>query len=167
MPKKKVITKKTIKKIIKKKAVLKKKTKSSNITKKSSVKPNPLELIFKENEVKLISLISKEFDKELASKAKTYIKSYSKIEDSIITVNDFLNYVENLDEDLFKLFKAYTSSTDSDSSSSSDNQKKRRSQQVLRVMIQSECISKKWVMLNYFQEGEIAIAKELSLDWIE
>ena len=58
--------------------------------------------------------------KILASKAKTYIKSYSKIEDSIITVNDFLNYIENLDEDLFKLFKAYTSTSDSDSSSSNE-----------------------------------------------
>ena len=162
MPKKKFITKKNIKRIIKKKAVLKKKTKSSNITKKSSVKPNPLELIFKENEVKLISLISKEFDKELASKAKTYIKSFSKIEDSVITVNDFLNYVENLDEDLFKLFKAYTSSTDSDSSSSSDESEEEEKstgvksddpvRMYLKEMGNVELLSR---------EGEIAIAKRI------
>ena len=30
--------------------------------------------------------IIKEFDKDMASKAKTYIKSYSKIEDSIMSV---------------------------------------------------------------------------------
>ena len=64
MPKKKVITKKTKNKISKKKIVLDKKTKSLNITKKSKAKTNPLELIFKENEIQLISLITKEFDKE-------------------------------------------------------------------------------------------------------
>jgi len=120
MPKKKANTKKTKKKIIKKKSVLTKKTEPSKISKKSSAKTNPLELIFKENESQLISLITKEFDKELVSKAKTYIKSYSKIENSIITVNDFLNYIENHDEDLFKLFKAYSSSVESDSTSSND-----------------------------------------------
>ena len=55
-----------------------------------------------------------EFDKDLALKSKTYIKSYSKIDDSIITIEEFLNYIENLDEELFKLFKAYTSSNDQD-----------------------------------------------------
>ena len=119
MAKKKVETKKIKKKILKKKADLKS-IKSPKITKESSVKSNPLELIFKENENLLITLITKEFDKELALKAKTYIKSYSKIEDSIINVSDFLNYIENHDDDLFKLFKAYTSSSDPDSSSSND-----------------------------------------------
>ena len=94
MPKKKVIAKKNNKRVIKKKTVPEKKTKSKKKYNKSSVQSNPLELFFKENENQLISLISKEFDKELASKAKTYIKSYSKIEDSIITVNDFLNYLK-------------------------------------------------------------------------
>ena len=64
MPKKKVTTKKIKKKIIKKKTVLGKKTKSSKNTKKSSIQSNPLELIFKQNEIQLISLITKEFDKE-------------------------------------------------------------------------------------------------------
>ena len=91
--------------------------------------------------------------KILASKAKTYIKSYSKIEDSIITVNDFLNYIENLDEDLFKLFKAYTSSADSDSTShQTTNQKRKKNQLELKVMTLSECISKKWAMLSYSLE---------------
>ena len=120
MPKKKAITKKTKKKITKKKAVSGKNTKTSKTNKISKTKLNTIDLIFKENENQLISLITKEFDKDIASKAKTYIKSYSKIEESIITVNDFLNYIENLDEDLFKLFKAYTSSADSETSSSSD-----------------------------------------------
>ena len=65
MPKKKVIANKNKKKISKKKTVLEKKTKSPNIAKKSKAKTNPLELIFKENETQLISLITKEFDKEL------------------------------------------------------------------------------------------------------
>ena len=161
MPKK--ITKKKIKKkIIKKKATTKKNTKSSKITKKSSIKSNPLELIFKENESQLISLITKEFDKELASKAKTYIKSYSKIEDSIISVNDFLNYIENLDEELFKLFKAYTSSSDIDSSASNDESEEEEKstgvksddpvRMYLKEMGNVELLSR---------EGEIAIAKRI------
>ena len=161
MTKKKVIAKKS-KKITKKKPVLKKETKSSKITKKSTSKTNPLELFFKENESQLVSLIAKEFDKELASKAKTYIKSYSKIEDSIITVNDFLNYVENLDEDLFKLFKAYTSATDSDSTPSNDETEEEEKttgvksddpvRMYLKEMGNVELLSR---------EGEIAIAKRI------
>ena len=68
MPKKKVITKKSKKKIIKKKPVLKKKTKSSKTSKKSTSKTNPLELIFKENESQLISLITKEFETNTKNK---------------------------------------------------------------------------------------------------
>ena len=71
MAKEKITKKKSIKKKIKRKSVSKIKTKSSKITKKSSVQSNPLELIFKENEIQLISLITKEFDKELVSKANT------------------------------------------------------------------------------------------------
>ena len=162
MPKKKVITKKTKKKIIKKKAVLEKKIKSSKTTKKSSVKPNPLELIFKENENQLTSLITKEYDKEIASKAKTFIKSYSKIQESIITVNDFLNYIENLDEDLFKLFNSYTNSVESDSSPSSEETEDEdkptgvKSDDPVRMYLKEmgnvELLSR---------EGEIAIAKRI------
>ena len=162
MPKKKAITKKTIKKIIKKKPVLTKKNEPSKISKKSPTKTNPLELIFKENESQLISLITKEFDKELASKAKTYIKSYSKIEESIITANDFLNYIENLDEDLFKLFKAYTSTSELDSSSSNEEPEEEEKstgvksddpvRMYLKEMGNVELLSR---------EGEIAIAKRI------
>ena len=161
MPKK-ITTKKTKKKIIKKKAITKKKTKSPKVTKKSSIQPNPLEIFFKENETQLISLITKEFDKELASKAKTYIKSYSKIEDSIISVNDFLNYIENHDEELFKLFKAYTSSSDIDSSASNDESEEEEKstgvksddpvRMYLKEMGNVELLSR---------EGEIAIAKRI------
>ena len=162
MAKKKVITKTPKKKIIKKKAVLEKKAKISKTNKKSNSSSNPLELIYKENENQLISLITKEFDKDIASKAKTYIKSYSKIEDSIITVNDFLNYIENLDEDLFKLFKAYTSSADSDPSSSNDETEEEEKspgvksddpvRMYLKEMGNVELLSR---------EGEIAIAKRI------
>ena len=162
MPKKKNITKKTKKKIIKKKAVIEKKTKPSKIKKKSTVQSNPLDLIFKENESQLISLVTKEFDKDLASKAKTYIKSYSKIEDSIITVDDFLNYLENLDEDLYKLFKAYTATSESEpSSSNEDSEEEEKSSGVksddpvrmyLKEMGNVELLSR---------DGEIAIAKRI------
>ncbi len=162
MAKKKVIIKKTKKKITKKKAISKKKNKSSKVSKISTIKSNPIELIFKENENQLITLITKEFDKDLALKAKTYIKSYSKIEDSIITVNDFLNYVENHDEDLFKLFKAYTTSLEQDTSSSneeSDEEEKStgvKSDDPVRMYLKEmgnvELLSR---------EGEIAIAKRI------
>ncbi len=72
MVKKKVITKKSKKKVLKKKVVLEKKSKSSKTSKKSTVQSNPLELIFKQNESQLITLITKEFDKDIATKAKTY-----------------------------------------------------------------------------------------------
>jgi len=162
MAKKKVIIKKTKKKITKKKAISKKKNKSSKVSKISTIKSNPIELIFKENENQLISLLTKEFDKEIASKAKTYIKSYSKIEDSIITVNDFINYVENHDEDLFKLFKAYSTSTEQDNSSSNDESEEEEKatgvksddpvRMYLKEMGNVELLSR---------EGEIAIAKRI------
>ena len=162
MVKKKVITKKSKKKVLKKKVVLEKKSKSSKTSKKSTVQSNPLELIFKQNESQLITLITKEFDKDIATKAKTYIKSYSKIDDSIISVNDFLNYIENLDEDLFKLFKAYTSSAESETSKSNeeteDDEKPTgvKSDDPVRMYLKEmgnvELLSR---------EGEIAIAKRI------
>ena len=66
MAKKKVITKTSKKKIIRKKAVLEKKIKISKTNKKSVSSSNSLDLIFKENENQLISLIVKEFDKDIA-----------------------------------------------------------------------------------------------------
>ena len=154
--------KNTKKKVLKKKVVLVKKSKTTKTRKKSVDLSNPLELIFKENENKLNLLITKEFDKEIALKAKTYIKSYSKIEDSIISVNDFLSYIENLDEDLFKLFKAYTSSTDIDASSSNDESEEEEKstgvksddpvRMYLKEMGNVELLSR---------EGEIAIAKRI------
>ena len=162
MVKKKAITKNTKKKISKKKAVIEKKVKLVKNKKKPVKQSNPFELIYKENENQLITLITKEFDKEIASKAKTYIKSYSKIEDSIITVNDFLNYIENLDEDLFKLFKAYTSTIDPDSSSSNEETEEEEKtagvksddpvRMYLKEMGNVELLSR---------EGEIAIAKRI------
>ncbi len=162
MPKKKVTTKSPKKKITKKKAVLEKKVKISKTNKKSISSTNTLDLIYKENENKLISLITKEFDKDIVLKTKTYIKSYSKIEDSIITVNDFLNYIENLDEDLFKLLKAYTSSVDPDASSLNDETEEEEKspgvksddpvRMYLKEMGNVELLSR---------EGEIAIAKRI------
>ena len=159
--------KKQIKKNIKKKAVNKKIKKEKKIkvttTKKNKKKlVNPLETIYKENENQLILLIAKEFDKDLVTKAKTYIKSYSKIEDSIVSVPDFLNYIENLDEDLFKLFKAYTSSAEQDSSSSNEDSEEEEKttgvksddpvRMYLKEMGNVELLSR---------EGEIAIAKRI------
>ena len=162
MVKKKVITKKIKNKAPKKKVKIVKKAKVSSTKKKPESKLNSLDLLSKENESKLISLVTKEFDKDIASKSKTYIKSYSKIEDSIITVNDFLSYLENLDEDLFKLFKAYTSSSEQDTVSKDDESEEEEKstgvksddpvRMYLKEMGNVELLSR---------EGEIAIAKRI------
>ncbi len=161
MPKKKSITKKIKKKNAKKKVVVEKKAKTSKTNKKSKSSHDPLELIYKENENQLISLITKEFDKEIVLKVKTYIKSYSKIEDSIIAVKDFIDYIENLDEELFKLLKAYTSPADQDNSTNEESEEEEKSTGVksddpvrmyLKEMGNVELLSR---------EGEIAIAKRI------
>ncbi len=162
MTKKKVTTKSAKKKAIKKKAVLEKKVKISRTNKKAVSSSNPLELIHKENENQLISLITKEFDKDIAVKAKSYIKSFSKIEDSTISVGDFLNYIENLDDDLFKLLKAYSSSTEQDNTPSNDESEEEEKstgvksddpvRMYLKEMGNVELLSR---------EGEIAIAKRI------
>jgi len=159
-----------------KKKVLKKKTKVKRTPLKSKIiksqkltdsktkvpSNNPINFLQLENENQLKSLITKEFDKELANKADNYIKSYSKIDESIITVNDFLNYVENLDEDLFKLFKAYSSSLENDDSPTSEEKEEEEKstgvksddpvRMYLKEMGNVELLSR---------EGEIAIAKRI------
>ena len=161
MPKKKstTLSKTTTKKKSTIKKVVEKKTKSSS-QKKEDI--NPSDFLQKENENQLKAIITKEFDKDLTEKSLLYIKSYVKIEDSIISVNDFLNYVENLDEDLFKLFKAYNSTLDSDTTSSSEESEEEEKpsgvksddpvRMYLKEMGNVELLSR---------EGEIAIAKRI------
>ena len=149
--KKKSTSKKTVEKKVKAKTTSKK---------KEEIDPN--DFLQKENENQLKSLITKEFDKELTEKSLAYIKSFVKIDDSIISVNDFLNYVENLDEDLFKLFKAYTNSSDNEINSSSDDAEEEEKstgvksddpvRMYLKEMGNVELLSR---------EGEIAIAKRI------
>ena len=147
--------KSTTKKAVKKK--IKAKTKSK---KKDDIIAS--DFLQKENENQLKSLITKEFDKELTEKSLAYIKSFVKIEDSIISVDDFVNYVENLDDDLFKLFKAYANSSDNDAGSSSDDSEEEEKstgvksddpvRMYLKEMGNVELLSR---------EGEIAIAKRI------
>ena len=168
MPKKKVTTSK--KTTVKKKSIVKKtnsstkslKTEKKTTPKKKAALESSTNFLQKENESLLMSLISKEFDKELTKKSETYIKSYAKIEDSIITVNDFLNYLENLDEDLFKLFKAYTSSSDSDSSSSSDDSDEEEKPASVKSDDPVRMYLKEMGNVELLtREGEIAIAKRI------
>ena len=91
-------------------------------------------------------MITKEFDKDLVTKAKTYIKSYSKIEDSIVSVPDFLNYIENLDEDLLSYLKLTHLLQNKTHLRQMKILKKRKKLLELKVMILSGCISKTWVM---------------------
>ncbi len=168
MPKKKLLTKK--KKVVKKQKITKKNTtakKSKKIlnykvsTRVTKITDNQ-NFLQKENEQQLQTLITKEFDKELAKKSDSYIKSYVKIDESIISVNDFLSYVENLDEDLYKLFKAYSNSSENEINTSSEEaEEEEKSSGVksddpvrmyLKEMGNVELLSR---------EGEIAIAKRI------
>ena len=163
MPKKKLsnTSKTTTKKKPTAKKVVEKKLKVKTTSKKKE-EINSADFLQKENENQLKSLITKEFDKELSEKSLAYIKSFIKIEDSIISVNDFLNYIENLDEDLFKLFKAYSNSSENEiRSSSDDSEEEEKSTGVksddpvrmyLKEMGNVELLSR---------EGEIAIAKRI------
>ena len=163
MPKKKKdnTTKTATKKKPSTKKVVKKNVKAKTSSKKKE-QIDPADFLQKENESQLRSLITKEFDKELTEKSSAYIKSFVKIEDSIISVNDFLNYVENLDEDLFKLFKAYSNLSDNDTNPSSDDSEEEEKstgvksddpvRMYLKEMGNVELLSR---------EGEIAIAKRI------
>ena len=168
MPKKKVTTTKksaSKKKVVTKKTVNSKKslkTEKKLTPKKKVTKADPTNFLQKENEDLLISLISKEFDKELTKKSETYIKSYAKIEDSIITVNDFLNYIENLDEDLFKLFKAYSNSSDNETISSSDDSEEEEKPTGVKSDDPVRMYLKEMGNVELLtREGEIAIAKRI------
>ena len=162
--KKKLVKKKVVSKDTKKNAGSKKelKTKSSHETKTN--KSTAIELIQKENEAQLKNLISKEFDKDLALKASNYIKSYSKIDDSIIAIDDFLNYIENLDEDLFKLFKAYANTSDSEITISNSNDEVEEEEKSTGVKSDDPVRMYLKEMGNVellSREGEIAIAKRI------
>ena len=168
MPKKKVTTTKksaSKKKVVTKKTVTSKKslkTEKKITPKKKVTKADPTNFLQKENEDLLISLISKEFDKELTKKSESYIKSYAKIEDTIITLNDFLNYIENLDEDLFKLFKAYSNSSDNDTISSSDDSEEEEKPTSVKSDDPVRMYLKEMGNVELLtREGEIAIAKRI------
>ena len=168
MPKKKVTTTKksaSKKKVVTKKTVTSKKslkTEKKITPKKKVTKADPTNFLQKENEDLLISLISKEFDKELTKKSETYIKSYAKIEDATITVNDFLNYIENLDEDLFKLFKAYSNSSDNETISSSDDSEEEEKPTGVKSDDPVRMYLKEMGNVELLtREGEIAIAKRI------
>ena len=168
MPKKKVTTTKksaSKKKVVTKKTVTSKKslkTEKKITPKKKVTKADPTNFLQKENEDLLISLISKEFDKELTKKSESYIKSYAKIEDTIITLNDFLNYIENLDEDLFKLFKAYSNSSDNETISSSDDSEEEEKPTGVKSDDPVRMYLKEMGNVELLtREGEIAIAKRI------
>ena len=163
--KKKLVKKKVVSKISREKILPKNKLKNnSNSENKSNKVLNAIELLQKENEAQLKILVTKEYDKEIASKASNYIKSYSKIDDAIIAIDDFLNYIENLDEDLFKLFKAYSNSSEIEVSISNSNEDVEEEEKpsgvksddpvrmYLKEMGNVELLSR---------EGEIAIAKRI------
>jgi RNA polymerase primary sigma factor len=162
--KKKLVKKKVVSKDTKKNTGSKKELKTKSSPEIKTNKSTSIELIQKENEAQLKNLISKEFDKDLASKASNYIKSYSKIDDSIIAIDDFLNYIENLDEDLFKLFKAYANTSDSEITISNSNDEVEEEEKSTGVKSDDPVRMYLKEMGNVellSREGEIAIAKRI------
>jgi RNA polymerase primary sigma factor len=162
--KKKLVKKKVVSKDTKKNTGSKKELKTKLSPEIKTNKSTAVELIQKENETQLKNLISKEFDKDLASKASNYIKSYSKIDDSIIAIDDFLNYIENLDEDLFKLFKAYANTSDSEITVSISNDEVEEEEKSTGVKSDDPVRMYLKEMGNVellSREGEIAIAKRI------
>ena len=162
--KKKLVKKKVVSKDTKKNTGSKKELKTKSSPEIKTNKSTAIELIQKENETQLKNLISKEFDKDLASKASNYIKSYSKIDDSIIAIDDFLNYIENLDEDLFKLFKAYANTSDSEITVSNSNDEVEEEEKSTGVKSDDPVRMYLKEMGNVellSREGEIAIAKRI------
>ncbi len=162
--KKKLVKKKVVSKDTKKNTGSKKELKTKSSPEIKTNKSTAIELIQKENELQLKNLISKEFDKDLASKASNYIKSYSKIDDSIIAIDDFLNYIENLDEDLFKLFKAYANTSDSEITISNSNDEAEEEEKSTGVKSDDPVRMYLKEMGNVellSREGEIAIAKRI------
>ena len=138
---------------IKKKRTSKKKEISKNLI-------SAEDLLFLESEKTLSNLILKEFDNDILIKCSIFIKSFIKKEDSIITTKDFLEYLENTDEDLHKLLIKYSSS-DSDSLNNKDDEEEEKAPAVksddpvrmyLKEMGNVELLSR---------EGEIAIAKRI------
>ncbi|MDC3321938.1 RNA polymerase sigma factor RpoD [Alphaproteobacteria bacterium] len=116
-----------------------------------------------ENEKNLSDLILKEFDKEILTKCEIFIKSFSRIEDVIITTKDFLEYLENIDEDLHKLLIKYTT-TDSDSANDSKNDDSEEEEKAPSVKSDDPVRMYLKEMGNVellSREGEIAIAKRI------
>ena len=116
-----------------------------------------------ENEKKLSDLILKEFDKEILAKCEIFIKSFSRIEDVIITTKDFLEYLENIDEDLHKLLIKYAT-TDSDSANDSKNDDSEEEEKAPSVKSDDPVRMYLKEMGNVellSREGEIAIAKRI------
>jgi len=116
-----------------------------------------------ENEKNLSDLILKEFDKEILVKCEIFIKSFSRIEDVIITTKDFLEYLENIDEDLHKLLIKYAA-TDSDSAKDSKNDDSEEEEKAPSVKSDDPVRMYLKEMGNVellSREGEIAIAKRI------
>ena len=116
-----------------------------------------------ENEKNLSDLILKEFDKEILVKCEIFIKSFSRIEDVIITTKDFLEYLENIDEDLHKLLIKYAA-TDSDSANDSKNDDSEEEEKAPSVKSDDPVRMYLKEMGNVellSREGEIAIAKRI------
>ena len=151
--------KKTVKKTAPKIVTKKNVTKIKKEKKIAALKPE--DIISLENEKELESIILKEFDKDILSKCSLFIKSYSKSEDAIISLNNFLEYLGNIDEDLHKTLLKYSASANESDEKKDDSEEEEKTPAVksddpvrmyLKEMGNVELLSR---------EGEIAIAKRI------
>ena len=120
------------------------------------------EFLYSENEKSLSNLILKEFDKEVVAKCSIYIKSFSKKEEAIISIKDFIEYIENIDEDLHKYLVKYSSSDSESSSNKEDDSEEEEKAPTVKSDDPVRMYLKEMGNVELLsREGEIAIAKRI------
>ena len=159
MIKKKVSKKLEKSTILAKKNIFSKKTVIKKLKNLKSTSPEDFLMI--ENQKQLNEIVLKEFDKDILLKCSLYIISYSKTEEPIISLNAFLEYISNLDDDLHKILIKYSNS---DSSSTSENEEAEEEKKPAAVKSDDPVRMYLKEMGNVellSREGEIAIAKRI------
>ncbi|MDC0861982.1 RNA polymerase sigma factor RpoD [Alphaproteobacteria bacterium] len=153
---KKSILKKNAVKALTEKKIIKKSTKKNKV---SGLKSE--DILYLENEKELEAIILKEFDKDILSKCSLFIKSYSKSENAIISLNNFLEYLGNIDEDLHKILLKYSAS-DSDADDKKDDSEEEEKAPAVKSDDPVRMYLKEMGNVELLsREGEIAIAKRI------
>ncbi len=139
-----------------KKKIIKKTTKKNVV---SGLKAE--DILYLENQKELEAILLKEFDKDILSKCSLFIKSYSKSENAIISLNNFLEYLGDIDEDLHKILLKYSAS-DSDADNKKDDSEEEEKAPAVKSDDPVRMYLKEMGNVELLsREGEIAIAKRI------